>query len=114
VTTYEETLIALADPTRRAILELLQPRPLTVSELAAQMPVSRPAVSQHLAVLRNAHLVSETREGTKRIYRADPEGLAALRSYLEGFWGDVLADFASEAEAEKRRKTRRKSKGSRR
>jgi DNA-binding transcriptional ArsR family regulator len=113
VTTYEETLIALADPTRRAILELLQPRPLTVSELAAQMPVSRPAVSQHLAVLRNAHLVSETREGTRRIYRADPEGLAALRSYLEGFWGDVLADFASEAVAEKRKSARKKPKGRR-
>ena len=115
MTAYEQTLIALADPTRRAILELLQPRPLTVSELAAQMPVSRPAVSQHLAVLRNAHLVSETREGTKRIYRADPAGLAALRSYLEGFWGDVLADFASAAENQSRKATRRKkSKGSRR
>ena len=114
MTTYEETLNALADPTRRAILELLQPRPLTVTELAAQMPVSRPAVSQHLAVLRNAHLVSETKEGTKRIYRADPEGLAALKAYLEGFWGDVLADFSSAAENENRKKPRKKSKGPRR
>lgn len=107
MTTYEETLNALADPTRRAILELLQPQPLTVTELADRMPVSRPAVSQHLAVLRAAQLVSETREGTKRIYRADPAGLAALRAYLEEFWGDVLAQFANEAERESKKKKRR-------
>ncbi|MBK5259624.1 MAG: winged helix-turn-helix transcriptional regulator [Thermoanaerobaculia bacterium] len=105
---YGETLTALADPTRRAILELLRPRPMTVSELADKMPVSRPAVSQHLAVLREAHLVNETRDGTRRFYRADPKGLAALRSYLEDFWGDVLADFANAAEAEKKRKRRKR------
>lgn len=103
--TYQQTLAALADPTRRAILELLRDGPLTVGELADEMPVSRPAVSQHLAVLRSAQLVSEEREGTKRIYSANAEGLAALRAYLEDVWGKVLADFT--AEAKKKRKRRR-------
>lgn len=98
--TYEATLAALADPTRRAILELLR-EPKSVTELAERMPVSRPAVSQHLAVLREARLVTERREGTKHIYSADPAGLAALRDYLETFWGSALEQFA--AAARKRR-----------
>ena len=102
---YGDTLAALADPTRRAILELLRDGPLTVGELADEMPVSRPAVSQHLAVLRNAQLVSEERMGTRRLYSANAEGLAALRTYLEDVWGKVLADFT--AEAKKRRKRTR-------
>ena len=105
--TYESTLAALADPTRRAILELLR-EPMSVTELAEQMPVSRPAVSQHLAVLREANLVTERREGTKHIYAADAEGLAALREYLETFWGDALQRFAAAAKKEKQGKPRRR------
>ena len=101
---YQSALSALADPTRRAILELLRDGPLTVGELADEMPVSRPAVSQHLAVLRNAQLVSEERMGTRRLYSANAEGLAALRAYLEDVWGQVLADFSGEAKKKKRGK----------
>jgi DNA-binding transcriptional ArsR family regulator len=103
--TYEATLAALADPTRRAILELLR-EPRNVTELAEQLPVSRPAVSQHLAVLREAKLVTERREGTRHIYSADPEGLAALRDYLETFWGSALERFAAAARKEKEKKRR--------
>src|SRR6185436_1628345 len=104
VNTYHQTLAALADPTRRAILELLRDGPLTVGELAEEMPVSRPAVSQHLAVLRNAQLVSEERVGTRHLYRANAEGLAALRAYLEDVWGKFLADFTAEAKKKNRGK----------
>jgi DNA-binding transcriptional ArsR family regulator len=97
VTTYDRALTALADPTRRAILELLRDGPRSVGELAEKMPVSRPAVSQHLAVRREAKLVAEDREGTRHIFRAEAEGLAALRTYLEEYWGDVLKGFAEEA-----------------
>jgi DNA-binding transcriptional ArsR family regulator len=100
-------LTALADPTRRSILELLRDGPLTVADLASRMPVSRPAVSQHLAVLSEARLVTHERAGTRHIYRADGEGLEALRQYLEGMWGDMLSQFAAAAEEE--RKTRSKS-----
>lgn len=95
--TYESALFALADPTRRAIFENLRAGPRTVGEIADEFPVSRAAVSQHLKVLREAGLVSETPEGTKRIYRAEGEGLEALREYLEGYWGDVLGAYAREA-----------------
>ena len=97
MTTYEQTLAALADPTRRAVLELLREGPRSVGELAAELPVSRPAVSQHLAVLHQARLVSEQRQGTRHVYRADPEGLVALRRYLEEYWGDALGRFAAAA-----------------
>jgi DNA-binding transcriptional ArsR family regulator len=90
-------LFALADPTRRAIFENLKSGPRTVGEIAAAFPVSRAAVSQHLKVLREAGLVSETPEGTKRIYRAEAAGLEALRRYLEDYWGDVLGSYAREA-----------------
>lgn len=104
--TYEDVIVALADPTRRAILEALRDGPQSVTEIAERMPVSRPAVSQHLAVLRNANLVSEERAGTRRIYEANAKGLEALRRYLEQFWGDALASFA--AEANKRAKRSKK------
>lgn len=97
MTTYDQALAALADPTRRAILELLRDGPMSVGELADEMPVSRPAVSQHLAVLRQAKLVSEERDGTRHIFRAEAEGLAALKTYLEDVWGDMLTKFAREA-----------------
>ncbi|HYM62588.1 MAG TPA: metalloregulator ArsR/SmtB family transcription factor [Thermoanaerobaculia bacterium] len=96
-------LAALADPTRRSILELLRDGPVTVAELADKVPVSRPAVSQHLAVLRDARLVTHEKAGTKHLYRADPAGLEALRRYLEGVWGGMLSQFAEAAESENKR-----------
>lgn len=102
--TYESVLGALADPTRRAILEMLRDGPRSVTDLAVDLPVSRPAVSQHLNVLRGANLVSEKREGTRRIYSAEPEGLAELRAYLERFWGDVLGNFQKAAVRKNRRR----------
>jgi DNA-binding transcriptional ArsR family regulator len=98
--TYAATLHALADPTRRAIFERLRAGPRPVGELAAGLPVSRPAVSQHLRVLREAALVVERREGTRNIYNIDPRGLEALRAYIEGFWDGVLGAFKQAAEAE--------------
>jgi DNA-binding transcriptional ArsR family regulator len=104
VKTYEDALSALADPTRRAIFERLVERPKPVGELAEGLPVSRPAVSQHLRVLKSAGLVSERPEGTRRVYRVDPEGIVALRAYFEGFWDRALAAFETEAEARERSK----------
>jgi DNA-binding transcriptional ArsR family regulator len=104
--TYEDVLSALADPTRRAILEALRRGPRSVSEIADDMPVSRPAVSQHLAVLRDANLVSEERDGTRRLYEANGRGLEMLRRYLEQYWGEALSSFA--VEAKKKTRSRRK------
>ena len=84
---------ALGDPTRRTIFELLLERPCSVGELARDMPVTRPAVSQHLKVLKNAGLVVDARSGKQRIYRVDPEGLAALRAELDRFWSKTLAVY---------------------
>jgi DNA-binding transcriptional ArsR family regulator len=91
---------ALGDGTRRLILERLRRGPLAVGELAAGLPVSRPAVSQHLRVLKEAGLVTERRNGTRRLYRVDTGGLAEVRDYLESFWTDVLAAFEAAATAE--------------
>ncbi len=93
-------LDALGDPTRRAVLELLRDGPRAVGDLASELPVSRPAVSQHLRVLKGAGLVSERREGTRHLYRIDTEGLAALRVYLERLWADTLAAFKEAADQE--------------
>jgi DNA-binding transcriptional ArsR family regulator len=84
---------ALADPTRREIFERLIDRPSAVGELAQELPVSRPAVSQHLKVLKNAGLVLDRPEGTRRIYRVDPDGLATFRSELERFWTKALLTY---------------------
>ena len=84
---------ALGDPTRRAIFELLAERPRAVGELAGGLPVSRPAVSQHLKVLKDARLVIDERAGTRRIYHLDPDGLRAMRGYLDHFWDQALAGF---------------------
>ena len=84
---------ALADPTRRTVFELVAARPRAVGELADLLPVTRPAVSQHLKVLKTAGLVLDRAEGTRRIYRADPEGLRALRDQLDRFWNQALATF---------------------
>ncbi len=98
--TYEEAMNALGDPTRRAIFERLGRGPQAVGELAEGLPVSRPAVSQHLRVLKDAGLVTERPDGNRRVYRVEPGGIAALRAYFEGFWDALLADFKAEAEAE--------------
>ena len=92
--TYQsDEWIALGDPTRKAIFELLADRPRAVGELAGALPVSRPAVSQHLRVLKDAGLVIDQPVGTRRIYRVDHDGLAALRADLERFWGKALAAY---------------------
>ena len=93
-------LIALADPTRRSIVERIKRGPESVEEIARGLPVSRPAVSQHLAVLRASGLVTQRREGRRRVYRLDPRGLEPLRRYVEELWGDVLAAYAAAAEKE--------------
>jgi len=93
---------ALGDPTRRAIFEQLRRGPLAVGEIAAELPVSRPAVSQHLRVLKDAGLVTERREGTRRLYRLDPDGLGELRDYFDDFWTEALAGFKAAAERERR------------
>ena len=91
-------LSALADPTRRAIFERIAVRPGAVGELARELPVSRPAVSQHLKVLKAAGLVSDRADGTRRIYRVDPAGVEALRAYLDRFWNQSLVAFKQAAE----------------
>ena len=91
---------ALGDPTRRLIFERLRGGPVAVGELADGLPVSRPAVSQHLRVLKEAGLVTERRNGTRRLYRVDTDGLSEVRDYLESFWTDALAAFEAAAEAE--------------
>src|SRR5262245_6331810 len=96
--TYANGLAALADPTRRTLFELLAEGPRPVGELARQLPVSRPAVSQHLRVLKDAGLVVARPVGTRRLYQLNPEGLAALRAYLDRFWDKALAAFATAAE----------------
>jgi DNA-binding transcriptional ArsR family regulator len=89
---------ALGDPTRRAIFERLAERPRAVGELASELPVSRPAVSQHLKVLKHARLVTDQRAGTRRVYQVDPDGLRALRGYLDHFWDQALAGFKTTVE----------------
>jgi DNA-binding transcriptional ArsR family regulator len=100
VATYEGALSALADPTRRAILERLVDGPKTVGQLAEGLPVSRPAVSQHLKVLKEAGLVVDRAVGTRRVYQLNPAGLGALRAWLDQFWDQALAAFAADAESE--------------
>jgi DNA-binding transcriptional ArsR family regulator len=92
---------ALADPTRRAVFERLREGPRPVGEIARDLPVSRPAVSQHLRVLKDAGLVTERRDGTRRLYRIDPDGLAAIRDYFDDFWNEALAAFQAAAESER-------------
>jgi DNA-binding transcriptional ArsR family regulator len=89
---------ALGDPTRKAIFELLLEHPRAVVELAGELPISRPAVSQHLRVLKDAGLVTHRANGTRRIYRVEPDGLAALRADLERFWGQALTAYRAVVE----------------
>jgi DNA-binding transcriptional ArsR family regulator len=97
---YARALETLSDPTRRAVFERLRAGPLSVSEIAGALPVSRPAVSQHLKILKDAGLVRDEARGTARIYRIHAEGLRELRDWLDGFWDDALARFKDYAEGE--------------
>jgi DNA-binding transcriptional ArsR family regulator len=103
----EAALKAIAEPRRRQILALVRDDELAAGEIAAHFDVTRPAVSQHLNVLKEAGLVTERRNGTRRLYRARPEGLADLRVFLEGFWDTRLDALKREAEKEERRKHER-------
>jgi len=98
VEAYTRAFDALGDPTRRAIFELLADGPRPVGELARQLPVTRPAVSQHLRVLKEAGLVTDQAVGTRRLYQVRPEGLAAIRAYLDRFWDGALASYANAVE----------------
>jgi DNA-binding transcriptional ArsR family regulator len=93
-----ETLGALGDPTRRAIFECLVKEPMAVGQLAEKLPVSRPAVSQHLKVLKQVGLVNDQADGTKRVYRVDPAGVMAIRGYLDAMWSQALAGFQQSAQ----------------
>jgi len=104
VSTYgtHDGLTALGDPTRRAIFERLAAGPLAVGELARDLPVTRPAVSQHLKVLKDAGLVIDNRAGTRRLYQLDPAGIEAVRSYFDTFWHHALTAFKTAVEKEGR------------
>ena len=97
---YADAIQALGDPTRRTVFERLHEGPRSVGELARGLPVSRPAVSQHLRVLKQAGLVRERREGTRNYYSVNGDGLADLRAYFEGFWDEALTAFKAAAESE--------------
>jgi DNA-binding transcriptional ArsR family regulator len=99
---YRNAMDALGDATRRAIFEQLRLGPRAVGEIADVLPVSRPAVSQHLRVLKEAGLVTERRVGTRRLYRLDPDGVGELRDYFDDFWSEALAAFKAAAEDERR------------
>ena len=96
--TYQGALAALGDGTRRAIFELLAEGPRPVGEIARDLPVTRPAVSQHLKVLKEAGLVTDRQQGTRRLYHLNPDGIAGLRSYLDGFWNRALVSFKQTVE----------------
>ncbi|MBI3675915.1 MAG: winged helix-turn-helix transcriptional regulator [Proteobacteria bacterium] len=95
---YDRALAALADPTRRQVFERLRKGPKAVGELANRLPVSRPAVSQHLKILKEAGLVADRPEGTRRVYFIDPKGLAQIRRWLDQFWDEALDAFKAEVE----------------
>ena len=100
MTNAERAFAALTDPTRRTVFERLRSGPRSVGEIAGGLPVSRPAVSQHLKVLKEAGLVSDRSEGTRRIYHIDPQGLGAMRAWLDQFWDAALDGFKAAVEAE--------------
>jgi DNA-binding transcriptional ArsR family regulator len=105
--TYELIFTALADPTRRQVLNHLASGAKSVGDIAALMPISRPAVSQHLAHLKRAQLVSERRAGTRRIYQIDQAGLTELRSWLDTFWDDALQNLKTASETEHAKSSKR-------
>jgi DNA-binding transcriptional ArsR family regulator len=95
---YQSALTALANPTRQRVFEELRAGPQSVGRIAAKLPVSRPAVSQHLAALKKAGLVGDKSDGTRRVYFIDPQGLAGIRIWLDQFWDAALSAFQTEAE----------------
>ena len=95
---YQSALAALADPTRRRVFERLRSGPLSVGDIARRMPVSRPAVSQHLKVLKQAGLVADRPQGARRVYYLDPKGLGGLRTWLDRLWDEALVAFQAEVE----------------
>jgi DNA-binding transcriptional ArsR family regulator len=99
---YAKALTALADPTRRRVFERLHAGPASVGDLAAELPVSRPAVSQHLKALKLAGLVTDKPDGARRVYYIDPDGLGELRRWLDQFWDDALEAFKNEVEKPKK------------
>ena len=99
---YAKALTALADPTRRRVFERLHAGPASVGDLAAELPVSRPAVSQHLKALKLAGLVTDKPDGARRVYYIDPDGLGELRRWLDQFWDDALEAFKKEVEKPKK------------
>lgn len=101
-TYYSTQLDALGDPTRRAILSQLRKGPLAVGTLAKAFPISRPAISQHLRILKEAQLVTDRAEGTRRVYQLDPAGFESVRAYLDQFWTTALDAFKQKADAEPR------------
>jgi DNA-binding transcriptional ArsR family regulator len=101
---YKDALAALADPTRQRVLERLKSGPKPVGAIARGLPVSRPAVSQHLKVLKEAGLVQDRPEGTRRVYFIDPNGLGPLRAWLDQFWDQALEAFRAQIESESKRK----------
>ena len=105
---YSSALVALADPTRRRVFEELRTGPKPVGAIAAKLPVSRPAVSQHLKVLREARLVSERPQGTRRVYFIDPSGLGELRAWLNRLWDQSLVAFQAEVEMQSANKQRKR------
>jgi DNA-binding transcriptional ArsR family regulator len=108
MTNAQRALNALADPTRRRVFERLSTGPAAVGEIAAGLPVSRPAVSQHLKALKQAGLVTDRAEGTRRVYRIDPAGLGAIRAWLDQFWAVALDAFKAEAERREEKSPREK------
>jgi DNA-binding transcriptional ArsR family regulator len=106
-------LAVLADPTRQSLLELLRCKPLAVGELARHVPVSRPAVSQHLKILKEAQLVREAREGTRHYFSLNPGGFVELRQYVDSMWQDALNAFAAYVSQQKKKKSRTNSHGKR-
>jgi DNA-binding transcriptional ArsR family regulator len=105
---YGNALAALADPTRRAVFERLHRGPASVGEIAADLPVSRPAVSQHLKALKQAGLVNDQPDGARRVYYIDPDGLGELRKWLDQFWDQALEAFKQQVEAPKTPRSKRK------
>src|SRR5512140_3632427 len=105
MTNHAKAFSALGDPTRRLVFERLARRPMSVGKLASGLTVTRPAVSQHLKVLKDAGLVTDRREGTRRVYQVDPRGVEAMRNYLDRFWDQALAAFKAVAEEEEENDT---------
>jgi len=106
---YGSALAALADPTRRAVFERLRSGAASVGEIAADLPVSRPAVSQHLKILKEAGLVRDEAQGARRVYELDANGLAELRAWLDSFWDHALAAYKAEVERTPQPRRRKRS-----